>query len=122
MDVAKKIYTKASFKITFNYVWEKRNELKKEILNLLLEFKENTRLDRLENRTISSSISPADKKKFQIKKQLYSKYETNSVVIGHFVKSFEKFQLITSKSFHLDKKVFKKFKSKITKNSKSKKG
>lgn len=89
---------------------------------MLLEFKENTRLDRLENRTISSSISPADKKKFQIKKQLYSKYETNSVVIGHFVKSFEKFQLITSKSFHLDKKVFKKFKSKITKNSKSKKG
>ena len=67
MDVAKKIYTKPSFKITFNDVWEERNELKKEILNLLLEFKENTRLDRLENRTISSSISPADKKTFKLR-------------------------------------------------------
>lgn len=63
MDVAKKIYTKASFKITFNDVWEERNELKKEILNLLVEFRENTRLDKLENRTISSAISPADQKK-----------------------------------------------------------
>lgn len=72
--MAKKIYTSASFKITFNDVWEERNELKKEILSLLVEFIENIRLDSLENRTISSVVSSADKKKSQIKKQLYSKY------------------------------------------------
>ena len=74
VGVAKKIYTSASFKITFYDVWEERNELKKEILSLLVEFIENIRLDSLENRTISSVVSSADKKKSQIKKQLYSKY------------------------------------------------